>query len=92
MSSKTVTTEKKFTPTTGYVKVGEMFVCNCGIPLAKHTEKGYELIKYSRGQSVKIKVEFGSMIQMKCEKCGRGFACLRIKDSSISKDSVPIVS
>ena len=81
MSSETVTTEKKFTPTTGYVKVGEMFVCNCGVPLAKHTENGYELLKYSRGQPVKIKVEFGAMLRVKCEKCGRGFAHLRIQDS-----------
>jgi len=70
------------TPTTGYVHPGELFVCNCGIPLARKTkDQGYELLKLHNGKSIKIQVTFGSMIQVKCPVCGRGFAHLRVSDS-----------
>ena len=71
----------KFVPTTGPVRVGGFFVCNCGIPLSKRTEKGYELLKYHNGQPIKIKTEFDGMMRVKCEKCGRGFAHIKMRES-----------
>ncbi len=81
MLFKTEKTEVKLIPTTGYVPVGKLFVCNCGIPLAKRNEDGYELLKYYRGKPAKIKVEFGSMGRVKCEECGRGFVQVNLYDS-----------
>lgn len=73
-----IKTRSRFAPTTGYVKVGEYFVCDCRIPLSKRTEKGYELLKYHHGKPIKIKTEFDGMMRVICEKCGRGFAHLKL--------------
>lgn len=80
----------KFEPTTGMVNVGEYFVCNCSIPLAKCLEDGYELLKYHNGKPIKIKVTYDSMIRVKCEVCGRGFAIINLEERLSIKDSVSV--
>ena len=82
----------KFKPTTGMVNVGECFVCNCGIPLAKCLEDGYELLKYYSGKQIKIKITYDSMIRVKCGVCGRGFAVINLQEKIEIKDSISIVN
>lgn len=80
--------ESKFKPTTGMVHEGECFVCNCGIPIAKCLgEDKYQLLKYYNGKQTKIRVTYDSMIRVKCETCGRGFAVLNLNEKIGVKDS-----
>ena len=71
------------TPTTGFVNVGEFFVCNCGVRLAKCVAPGvYETLKKDAGQSITITSQaVGGMVKIKCGKCGRGFNCLNIQEN-----------
>lgn len=85
-------TESRFKPTTNIVNIGEYFVCNCSVPLAKCTEEGYELLKYHNGKPIKVKITFDSMLRVKCEICGRGFAIINVSESMSIKDSVSISS
>lgn len=84
---------KKFTPTTGYVPIGEFFVCNCGVPLAKRMPSGYELMKRDQGQVVKVTTQVtNGTIKIKCEKCGRGLNTIDARDSIGLTDSVSLDS
>ena len=83
----------KLKPTTGPVNIGELFVCNCGIPLAKRTGiREYELVKIHNKERVPIKIEIGDMVKISCEICGRGFAFLRIVENISVNDSVKVDS
>jgi hypothetical protein len=82
----------KLTPTTGFVKPGEIFVCNCGIPLARKTLKGgYDLVKFYNGKQVSIEIKFDGMLEVHCPVCRRGFAHLIVRESTSMNDSVKIV-
>ncbi len=83
-----------FIPTTGFVDIGELFVCNCNIPLAKRTGlHEYELIKFHNGQRVTINTQFeGGMTRIKCKKCGRGFVYIQVKESIGLVDKVVVAS
>lgn len=91
MTDTTNKIETKFKPTTGMVNPGEYFVCNCGVPLAKCFEDGYEILKYHQGKPIKMKITYGSMIRVKCEVCGRGFAILNLYENISIKDSISII-
>lgn len=82
-----------FIPTTGFVNIGEFFVCNCGTPLAKRTGlHEYELIKFHDGQKTVIKTQFeGGMMRIKCKKCSRGFVYIQLKESISVVDKVEVV-
>lgn len=81
----------KMTPTTGFVHVGELFVCNCGIPLARNMGgKGYELIRFHDGKQVKIQMQFGDFLKVKCPTCGRGFNHHVIHETIGMSDSVSV--
>jgi len=48
--------------------------CDCGAPIARRMDsRKFELLKYHRGQSMKIIVEYaGDECRLGCNKCGRG--------------------
>ena len=82
-----------FVPTRGFVKIGEFFVCDCGIPLAKRTGiHEYEIIRYHNGKQTKMKTEFDGMFHVKCETCNRGFAYLIVKEEIKLVDNVKVVA
>ena len=78
MTDQTKNIRINFSPTAGFVKVGEFFVCNCGLRIAKKTREGYQFAKNQRGQSIKIRMEFDHTGKIKCEKCDRGFNCIKL--------------
>jgi len=84
--------QSKFKPTTGFVDIGEYFVCNCGVPLAKFIDSGWEIMKRDQGQVVKFttKVTNGT-IKIKCGVCERGMNFINITDSLSISDSVDII-
>ncbi len=84
----------QFTPTTGFVNIGEFFVCNCRVPLAKRTGlHEYQLIKFHSGKKVTITTQFdGGIFRVKCETCSRGFNYVQLKESISIGDKVSVVN
>ncbi len=84
----------QFTPTTGFVGIGDFFVCNCGIPLVKRTGlHEYEWVKFHNGQRVAIKTQFdGEIMRIKCQKCGRGLNYIQLKESISIGDNVRVAN
>ena len=74
---------QKFKPTTGIVNVGEFFVCNCGMRLAKHVRDGvYETIRRDSGQSTTVTSQaVGGVVSIQCNKCSRGMDYLHIQET-----------
>ena len=74
---------RNFTPTKGFVNIGEFFVCNCGIPLVKRTGlHEYEWIKFHNNQRVAMRTQFeGGIMRIKCPKCGRGLNYIQLKET-----------
>ena len=85
-----------FTPTTGFVNIGEFFVCNCSIPLAKRTGlHEYEVIRYHNGKRTAVTQRFdgeGYVFGMKCQTCGRGFNYIIVKETIGIVDKVRVVN
>ena len=80
-----------FIPTTGFVDIGEFFVCNCGIPLAKRTGlHEYEIIRYHDGKRTAVTTQFDSMFRVKCKTCNRGFNYIILKETIGIVDSVVV--
>ena len=71
-----------YQPTKGFVNVGEFFVCDCGIRLAKCVASGvYESLKKDGGQSSTITSQaVGGIVRIKCNKCGRGLNHINVQD------------
>lgn len=83
-----------FTPTTGFVNIGEFFVCNCRVPLVKRTGlHEYEIVRYHGGQRVIMKSQFeGGVTKIKCKICGRGFNYIQLKETIGVVDNLRVVS
>ena len=79
-------------PTTGYVKVGDFFVCNCRVRLAKHISSGmYEILRRDNGQSITLSCQaVGGIIKVKCNKCGRGFNYISVRDTMGFVDRIAV--
>jgi len=72
---------EKLAPTTGKaLPVGNLFVCDCGIPLARRTGvREFEIIKFHRGQRSVVKTEFfDGSFDVACPACGRGFQFVHV--------------
>jgi len=84
----------EFIPTTGFVNIGDFFVCNCRVPLAKRTGlHEYQLIKFHSGKKVTITTQFdGGIFRVKCETCGRGFNYIQLRESISIVDKVRVVN
>ena len=80
----------KLKPTTGYVDIGELFVCNCGIPIARRTgAHHYDLIRFHDGRKTSVNLEISNG-RIGCEVCGRGFAYITVTENIPMTDWVNI--
>ena len=71
-----------YQPTTGFVNVGEFFVCNCGVRLVKCTAPGvYESLKKDNGRTSTVTCQaIGGTVKIKCNKCERGMDYIHIQE------------
>ena len=77
-------------PTTGFVNIGEIFVCKCGIPLAKKTgPHSYEMMKFHAGKKVLIEQDIPNGM-VRCPICKRGFAHITVTERLSTADRVSI--
>lgn len=77
-------------PTTGPVPIGGLFVCNCGIPLAKKTgPHSYELMKFHAGRKVVIEQDIPNGVT-RCPICGRGFGHITVAETISTTDSTSL--
>ena len=63
-----------YQPTKGMLNVGDLFVCDCGVPIAKCTAPGVfeSLIRAGGNISTITSQAVGGIVKIKCKKCLRG--------------------
>ena len=77
-------------PTTGFVSIGGLFVCNCGIPLAKKTgPHSYEMMKFHAGKKVLIEQDISNGM-VRCPVCKRGFAHVTVSEHLSTTDRASV--